>query len=142
MRLAVCLLLAASGSGCAQRRATIPPFAPAFAPADWTVLGETNHEECGLYVLAIDWGHLFVDQAARVTGVLAVPIVGPRLLPEEARALYHALDKMPEATHLMAHRSRVETQGIALLGRPVFGERCVAVEARGVRIGDRPAPPR
>ena len=48
-----------------------------------------------------------------------------------------------EATHLLA--SRVHTTGSGLLWfstLPFFGQRCATVEARGVRIGEKPlAPP-
>lgn len=145
-RILLFLATAALLGGCTMKTHGVPSAAPEWAKADYTVLGKTNHEECGTYILAIDWGHLFANQAANVQADASDPLSailglvggGSR---EESRALYHALDKMPEATHLMAHRSHTTTSGVVLLGMPVFGERCAAVEARGVKIGEKPAGP-
>lgn len=137
------LMLAA----CSFKSHTIPGAAPEFAKADYTVLGKTNHEECGTYILGIDFGHLLSNQSG---GRLAPENGGGGIFaliggfiggsPEESRAMYHALDKMPEATHLLAHRTHTTTTGLVLGGLPFFGQRCAAVEARGVKIGDKPAP--
>ena len=145
-RILLFLATAALLGGCTMKTRGVPSAAPEWAKADYTVLGKTNHEEYGTYILAIDWGHLFANQAANVQADASDPLSailgliggGSR---EESRALYHALDKMPEATHLMAHRSHTTTSGVVLFGMPVFGERCAAVEARGVKIGEKPAGP-
>lgn len=144
------LLLAVSAgvllAGCTLKTHGVPGANPEFAKADYQVLGKTNHEECGTYILAIDWGHLFANQKARVSvsnggiGALFGALFGGGTR-EESRALYHALDKMPEATHLMAHRSHTTVSGVVFFGAPIFGERCSSVEARGVKIGDKPAGP-
>jgi len=138
------LLALAAGAllvGCTKKLHTVPGANPEFAKADYTVLGKTNHEECGTYILFIDWGHLFTNQSASVGGGGPLAFLTGGMTAEESRAMYHALDKMPEATHLMAHRSHTTASGV-LLGRfPVFGERCTSVEARGVKIGDKPAGP-
>lgn len=131
------MALALVASGCASRVQQVPPFRPDWEPAGWEVVGRTNHEECGLYVLFIDWIHLFSNRRARVTGAFGIPVLAPQFGPEESRALYEALAKMPEATHLLAHRTHVQTQGVVLFGRPMFGERCAAVDARAVRMADR-----
>jgi hypothetical protein len=119
---------------------------------DWTILGATNHEECGTYILAIDWAHLFANQSFDagdpppvvgapfgLAGIIAVMSVG-RYNPDESRALYHAADKMPDATHLIAPRVHSTSSGILLPGGlPLFGERCASVEARGLKVGTKPA---
>ena len=130
--LALVLLVALPAGGCMMKTHTAPSMNPEPARADYTVLGKTNHEECGSYIFGIDWGHLFANQKARSVGY---PAWRTR---EASRALYHALDKMPEATHLMAERSHTSMSGLLLFGAPFFGERCVSVEARGIQIGDRP----
>lgn len=144
----ILLLLAAASliGGCTVKTHGVPSAAPEWAKADYTVLGKTNHEECGTYIF-LDWGHLFANQKASVSADAGNPLsaivglVGGGGTPEESRALYHALDKMPEATHLLAHRSHTTLSGVHLLGFPIFGERCAAVEARGVKIGEKPAGP-
>jgi hypothetical protein len=143
------LLLAAGaalvlGSGCTYKQHAIPTMNPEPAKADYTVLGKTNHEECGTYIFSIDWKHLFRNQSAKATAA-NWSHRGPHsmnLNPESSRALYHALDKMPEATHLLASRVHTTGSGLLIGTRPLFGERCASVEARGVRIGEKPlAPP-
>ena len=143
-RLLLVLAAGALLAGCTKKVHGVPGANPEFAKADYTVLGKTNHEECGTYILGIDFGHLFANQKASVSGggggILAfLPFGG--MNAEESRALYHALDKMPEATHLMAHRSHTTASGVLLGMFPIFGERCSSVEARGVKIGDKPAGP-
>ena len=144
MKRFVSIALAASLiGGCTLKTHSVPIAAPEFAKADYTVLGKTNHEECGTYILAIDWGHLFSNQKASVTssgGGISDVLLGfvGGYSKEESRALYHALDKMPEATHLLAHRAHTTSSGVLFFGYPIFGERCASVEARGVKIGDRP----
>ena len=73
-------------------------------------------------------------------GALAVGAHDGAMTPEGRKALYMALEKMPEATHLLAPRVTVEASGITMLKstHPIFGKRCATVEARGVKIGDRP----
>lgn len=132
-------------AGCSFKNHSIPGAAPEFAKADYTVLGKTNHEECGTYILGIDWGHLLSNQsggrmapessAGGIAAILGSLMGGSR---EESRAMYHALDKMPEATHLLAHRTHTTSTGLVIAGTPFFGQRCAAVEARGVKIGDKP----
>lgn len=139
----IILAMAATLTGCTSKVHAVPGANPEFAKADYTVLGKTNHEECGTYIF-IDWGHLFSNQKASVrasdAGFSLAGIIGG-ITPEESRALYHALDKMPEATHLMAQRSHTTTAGLVMFGYPIFGERCSAVEARGIKIGEKPAGP-
>ncbi len=147
-RLAMILSMATLMSGCAYKYHTIPGAAPEFAPADYRILGKTNHEECGTYIFGIDWRHLLTNQSggrltpenaglggavgALVNNFFAMPI------QEERRALYHALDKMPEATHLLGHRTHTTTTGLVFGPVPLFGKRCAAVEARGVKILEKP----
>lgn len=147
-RLVLFLAVGALLSGCTRKIHGVPSANPEFAKADYTVLGKTNHEECGTYILGIDFAHLFANQGAQVTasgsggvGDILAGLIGGGGTREGSRALYHALDKMPEATHLMAHRSHTTASGLLLGTFPIFGERCTAVEARGVKIGDKPAGP-
>ena len=146
----VLLVLAASAlmAGCTKKIHGVPSANPEWAKADYTVLGKTNHEECGTYIFGIDFGHLFANQKSAVgadpgnagIGAILSMVVGGGT-KEESRALYHALDKMPEATHLLAHRSHTTASGLLFGTFPIFGERCTAVEARGVKIGEKPAGP-
>ena len=145
-RAMLALLPLALLGGCTFKYHTIPEAAPEFAKADYRVLGKTNHEECGTYILGIDFAHLFSNQAGtRISTdpISGIPLIGGLLggagSPEESRSLYHALDKMPEATHLLAHRTHTTTSGVVFFGMPIFGQRCAAVEARGVKIGEKPA---
>jgi len=131
-------------TACNLKSQTIPGFNPRFASADYQVLARTNHEECGTYVF-IDWGHLFKDESAAVSAGADNPlgaILGllPLGVPETNRALYHALERIPEATHLLEPRVHTSWEGIALAPFLMFGTRCSTVEAHGVRIGDRPVP--
>lgn len=141
--LSTAVMVVLLGSGCTLKTHSAPIAAPEFAKADYTVLGKTNHEECGTYIF-LDWAHLFSNQKAStssgdgINGLISGLVSGGSR--EESRALYHALDKMPEATHLLAHRAHTTSSGVLLFGgRPLFGERCASVEARGVKIGEKPA---
>lgn len=144
--LSVAVTAALLGGGCTMKKHSVPVAAPEFAKADYTVLGKTNHEECGTYILGIDFGHLFSNQKASTTAGASGGLAGILLgfvgsgSKEESRALYHALDKMPEATHLLAHRAHTTSSGVLFGSYPIFGERCVSVEARGVKIGEKPMP--
>lgn len=112
------------------------------------MLGETSAEACGTYVFAIDFGHLFTDKAGNATFGEPDPIllILSGLLsastPEEARALYEALDKMPEATNLAQYRRHVTNDGLTLgkFGPPIFGRRCATIVAHGVKMGKGPVP--
>ena len=134
MRSSLLLVAIALSAGCTIKRQRIPFADPAFADADYRVLGKTNHQECGTYVFGVDWKHAFKNQS----GLRPGPGAGANA--EERRALYHALEKMPEATHLLAHRSHTTINGLAAFGHPLFGKRCAEVDARGVRIQEQPLP--
>ena len=126
-------------NGCAMKGATIPNSHIPMAKADYTVMGETTEEACGTYILGIDFPHLFKNEGAAPK----IPLLGLALgvgKQEEARALYHALDKIPEATHLLDVRTEAEFHGFGLLNIPIFGQRCAKVHARGVKLGSRPNP--
>ena len=144
--------LAAIGTGCALKASTVPGAPIPFAKADFTVLGATNAEECGAYIIGIDFGHLFKNEAGAImpgsyeltatAGMTAGFAQTGALTAEGRRALYMALEKMPDATHLLAPRVHIETTGIPFGpvpgARPIFGKRCATVEAHGVKIGDKP----
>lgn len=133
-------------SGCSYKNHSAPGFGAKFASVDYTVLGETSAEACGTYVFGIDFGHLFVDKAGAVSGGGGDPLsILLQMLggnPEEARALYEALDKMPEATNLAAYRSHVTSDGLTLgkSMQPIFGKRCATIVAHGVKMGKGPVP--
>lgn len=136
-RIAVVVAGILALTACNMKSQTIPGFSPRFASADYQVLARTNHEECGTYVF-IDWGHLFKNESAGTSG--GNPLASLLQTPESSRALYHALERIPEATHLMQPRVHNSWEGIALAPFLMFGSRCATVEAHGVRIGDRPVP--
>ena len=108
-------------------------------------MGETSAKACGSYAFGIDFGHLFKDEmgsAAAADPISAVMGMVPLLggAPEVNRALYEALENMPEATNLYAPRSYVVTSGLAPFGVPIFGKRCAEVKAHGVKLGKGPVP--
>jgi hypothetical protein len=141
--IALTALLA--GSGCTLKGARIPQADIPFAKADYKVLGETNAQECGTYAFGIDWGHLFKNERASSSGggggdlaSILVGLIPSGMPPEGSRALYYALEKMPEATHLLAPRVQTTTQGVLLGPVVFFGKRCASVTAHGVKIGNGP----
>ena len=139
--LAAGVLLAASG--CDLKRAAIPGADIPFAKADFTVLGNTNAEACGTYIFGINWAELLQNDRASISagsgGLLAL-LFGGVGSPEAAGALYMALEKIPEATHLLSPRVHTVTTGFAPFGLPFFASRCAVVDARGVVIGKKPIP--
>lgn len=142
------LLLSVLLAGCNLKSHTFPGSAPPWASVDYTVMGATSAEACGTYILGIDFGHLFVDNQggasaggggdplSAILGML--PVGGPS--PEAGRAMYDAMEKMPEASHLMAPKVHETVTGFSPFGIPFFGQRCATVEARGVKIGKGPVP--
>lgn len=134
-------------SGCNLRYHTFPDAPLRFASVNYTVLGPTSAEACGTYIFGIDWGHLFTDQEGGSSGASADPIsavigliTGGSMNAEASRALYDALDKMPEATNLYAPKVQTTVTGIAPFGMPLFSQRCASIEARGVKLGTGPVP--
>lgn len=132
--------------GCSYKNHNAPGFGAPWASVDYTVLGETSAEACGTYIFGIDFGHLFVDKAGSGGAAGADPISALLSMfsgnPEESRALYEALDKMPEATHLAAYRSHITNDGLTAgkFGPPIFGKRCATIVAHGVKMGKGPVP--
>jgi hypothetical protein len=131
-------------SACSLKKQTVPGMNVQWASSDYQVLARTNAEECGDYVF-IDWAHLFKNQSASIAGggspldIITGLIPSGTNVPEASRALYHALDKVPEATHLISPRVHTTWNGVDLM-LIKFGRRCATVEAHGVRIGERPVP--
>lgn len=150
MRTIPTLALALSSlllAGCNLRYHTFPDAPLRFASVNYTVLGPTTAEACGTYILGIDFGHLFVDQEGGASGASADPIsaviglvTGGSMTPEASRAMYDALDKMPEATNLYAPKVQTTVTGVAPFGMPLFAQRCSSIEARGVKLGTGPVP--
>lgn len=148
MKKILLALTVLAASGCNFKDHYVPDSGIVLAHADYTVMGATSAEACGTYIFGIDFGHLFVDSQGGARGggssdplsalIGMLPIGGA--VPEEGRALYDALEKMPEATHLLANKAHVTTTGFAPFKTPIFGKRCAAVEARGVKIGKGPVP--
>ena len=134
--------------GCNLKYHTFPAAPLRFASVNYTVLGPTSAEACGTYIFMIDFGHLFTDQEGGASGGGSTDIIGAimglvgagGLDPEAKRAMYDALDKMPEATNLYAPKVQTELTGIAPFGFPLFAKRCSSIEARGVKWGTGPVP--
>ena len=133
-------------SGCNLKSHTIPGAPLPFASVNYTVMGATSAEACGTYIFGIDFGHLFVDQAGSSGGggggdpiSMLLGMLGGGS-PESARALYDAMEKMPEATNLYAPKVQETVTGFSPFGVPIFGKRCSTVEARGVKLGTGPVP--
>jgi hypothetical protein len=140
--------IAAVGTGCALKGATIPGAPIPFAKADYTVLGATNAEECGAYIIGIDFGHLFKNEGAAIMpgsygldgaiGMQAGFVQSGAMTAEGRRALYVAMEKMPEATHLLAPRVTIETTGIPIGpvpgARPLFGKRVLVTRAESQAV--------
>ncbi len=129
-------------AGCTLKTRDIPTAPVPFASADYTVLGNTNAEACGTYILGIEFSRLFSGEFASYAVDAGLPLPLPSFWgnPEAREALYEALGRMPNATHLLAPRVHTEAEGILLAGQPFFGRRCATIDARGVQIGDGPVP--
>jgi len=146
--LLLALAATATLAGCNLKSHTVPGAPLPFASVDYDVLGATSAEACGTYIFGIDFGHLFTDSQGAagaaaggdpLSAILgALPIGGPS--PEAGRALYDALEKMPEATNLYAPKIHETVTGVSPFGMPLFGQRCAEVEARGVKLGKGPVP--
>ncbi len=144
----LCLSLAlVFSTGCNLRHLAVPGAPIPFAKANYVVMPNTNAEECGTYIFGIDWAHLFANESASIStaqassgGSILGALLGNGMGPEASRALYMALDKIPEATHLLSPRVHTTTTGLVILGHPIFGTRCSIVDARGVIIGKTPIP--
>jgi hypothetical protein len=146
--LLLALAAMATLAGCNLKSHTFPGAPLPFASVDYDVLGATSAEACGTYIFGIDFGHLFTDNQgaagaaaggdplSAILGLL--PIGGPS--PEAGRALYDAMEKMPEATNLYSPKIHETVTGISPFGMPLFGQRCAEVEARGVKLGKGPVP--
>ena len=131
----------AVSSGCAHRNTNIPSADIPFAEASYEVLGKTNAESCGTYFFGVDFVHLFRGRSTTIDAALPFGLFGllsPTLTPEASRALYDALEKIPEATHLVAPRVHNSRVGINVGPFFLFGRRCAVVDARGVVIGEEP----
>ena len=139
------LLSAVASSGCAYKGASIPNAGLPMASADYQILGKTKAEDCGTYVVGIDFAHLLASNDASVSASAANPLTALMGAvsgggAEEARALYIALEKIPKATHLVDVRVENEVTGIAPMRIPLFAKRCATVHARGVKLGSGPVP--
>ena len=145
--LLLALAAMATLAGCNLKSHTFPGAPLPFASVDYDVLGATSAEACGTYIFGIDFGHLFTDNQGSSGGggggdalsmIIGMVIGGSS--PEAGRALYDAMEKMPEATNLYAPKVHETVTGISPYGIPIFGQRCAEVEARGVKLGKGPVP--
>lgn len=135
-------------AGCNFKHHSFPGAPLPWASVDYDVLGATSAEACGTYIFGIDFGHLFVDQAGGASAggggdalSMIIGLIGVGgASPETSRALYDALEKMPEATNLYAPKVHETVTGIAPFEVPIFAQRCAEVEARGVKLGKGPVP--
>ena len=138
---ALAIVVATGMVGCSFKGAGVPNAPIPFAEADYQVMGKTTADACGGYVFGIDWVHLFGDERASVkasSSVLPISLPLPYgTTPEEARALYLALELMPDATHLLEPRVETSFKGLGWDFLPLFGKRCATVHARGVKIGEK-----
>jgi len=126
--------------GCAHTNATIPDAGIPFARASYKLAGQTSEEECGTYILGINFGSIFATETGTRTaggggGILGLLGGGGGTL-EEQEALYKALEKVPEATHLLEPRVKNSFTGIGYISLPIFGKRCATVKSHAVTMGD------
>lgn len=147
MKKSLIALVALAVTGCNFKDHVVPGAPLPWASVDYTVMGATSAEACGTYIIGIDFGHLFADSQGSAAGgggdglsmlLAALPIGGGP--PEAGRAIYDALEKMPEATNLYMPKIHTTTTGFAPFKMPIFAKRCSAVEARGVKLGKGPVP--
>ena len=134
-------------AGCNLKSHTLPGAPLPFASVDYDVMGATSAEACGTYIFGIDFGHLFTDNQGASGGgggdalSMIIGMIGVGgLSAEGSRALYDAMEKMPEATNLYAPKVHETVTGFSPFGMPIFGQRCAEVEARGVKLGKGPVP--
>lgn len=140
---AALVIVVTGGAGCTLKNAAIPGAPITFANADFTVMGRTNAEECSTYAFGINFSHLFSDSHANVGGSVGGGLLGSLLggtNAQESRAIFAALEKMPEASHLISPRIVSTESGLAPFGIMIFGSKCATVDARGVIIGTKPMP--
>ncbi len=125
--------------GCSHTNATIPDAGIPFARASYKLAGQTSEEECGTYILGLNFGSLFATETGTRSGgaggILGLIGGGGGTL-EEQQALYKALEKIPEATHLLEPRVKNSFVGVGYVGLPFFGKRCAAVKSHAVTMGD------
>lgn len=147
-KLAFLLPLVMLGA-CNLKSHTVPNAPIGLANADWDLMGATSAEACGTYIFAIDWGHLFTNRGGSLTpaagadpfsSIIGLLPIGTS--PEAARALYDAMEKMPEATNIYAPKIHTTVTGLIFpfIRQPIFGERCAQIEAHGVKLGSGPVP--
>ena len=125
--------------GCAHTNASIPDAGIPFARASYKLAGETSEEECGTYILGINFGSIFATETGTRTaggggGILGLFASGGTL--EEQEALYKALEKIPTATHLLEPRVKNSFVGVGYVSLPIFGKRCATVKSHAVTMGD------
>ena len=124
-------------TGCTLKNTKIPSAGVTLAEADYIILGEISATSCGGYILGINWETLFHQESTSISSggnILGALLGAGAGSPEASRALYDALEEMPEATHLLAPRVKTESNGFHVGPIPVFADRCATVHARGVRV--------
>ena len=135
IRIAVILISFSLCAGCSFTSESIPEANIQFAKARYELGGATSAEECGTYILFMNFGTLFGTDTAYTSGGgggLAALLGGSA---EQNQALYMALQKMEGATHLMKPRVVTTFSGIGTTSLPLFGKRCASVTAQAVTAG-------
>lgn len=131
-------LLLSAAVGCSFKHAKVPEADIPFARADYSLGDKVSQESCNTYIFGIDFSALFgSDTAAVPTGAasaLPIPIPGTGFAPEVNEAMYNAVQKMPDATHVVQPRIHTTTKGLVTFGTPIFGKRCGQVDAVSATI--------
>ncbi|HCH67006.1 MAG: hypothetical protein CL927_19220 [Deltaproteobacteria bacterium] len=146
-RILLVLAMLSVGSGCkysARTNNTVSANGLQLAEADYEVLDWVDAKACATYIFFLRIPEKDEDEkGGKREGIISAGSIlggGGAPDPDSADALYGALVKMPEATHLINPRYTVQSSGFlaGLLGRPMFGRRCAKVRARGLSLGAGP----
>ena len=134
----LCVVLASFlCTACSMKEGRMPAAELPLAPADYEVLGWTTQEACSTYVLVFRTPE---RSAAGATGYLSAgSVIGGGLTDADSRdALYQAMLAFPDATHLLAPRFEVRSEGLLIAGKPLLGRRCSKVRVRALAVKDGP----
>ena len=131
---ASCLIL----TSCSFKHARMDAADLPLAPADYEVLGWVTETACADYILGIF--RTPQDGPKNVMGFLSPGSIIGGAIPDQdsADAMYKAMLRYPDATHLLAPRFRIEAKGVVFAGVVIFGERCSEVRVRAVSVKNGP----
>jgi hypothetical protein len=131
-------LFAMVGTGCSFNHANVPNAPIEFAASDYELGDKVSQETCNTYILGINFAGLFGSDTATVpspASALPIPLPGSGAAPEVTEAMYMAVQKMPNATHVVQPRTHVSMSGLTLGSAfPIFGKRCGKVEAHSATV--------